>query len=85
MTTWTETIPNSASWGAANPFLYLLMETGEHLLHEDGEMILIDQSSLASWSEDSIASASWSQKTPTSSSWTKKVISPASWTEKIPN
>lgn len=62
MTTWNQDTGVSATWGFDFTVLYLLQETGDPLLHEDGDLIRLNEGADV-WTKTTINVPSWTKTT----------------------
>jgi hypothetical protein len=64
MTTWVKVTPDSAAWQGAGTLLWLLTESGENMLNEDGDLWLLEESKIDTWTKKNNTSPTWTQITP---------------------
>jgi len=64
MTTWVKITPDNPTWQGAGTLLYLLTEDGQNMLYEDGDLWLLEESKIDTWTRKLNTSPTWTQITP---------------------
>ena len=79
MTTWVKVTPDSATWQGAGTLLWLLTESGENMLNEDGDLWLLEESKIDTWLKDGGNLSAWNKSANSSPTWSKKPNTNPNW------
>ncbi len=64
MTTWSQQVPDSATWTQAGFVQYILSEIFDFLMTEDDCFLITEASINSIWSQSLATASSWSKQVP---------------------